>query len=265
MEGNTIQWVEKLREEKHTLKKLTELIDDASYEIYLDLKGDTLAEKAKILFKDFKDNPKSTLKQSFYEGLKIPIPTGMRAGISGDFTYIIKDIDEKAKTVAMGSKNNPNGYMSRYTYKQLNESFESGAWELENPTQEALKRLFEVPEDIVPFRDFKADKSTIIPQYNVSHPKFNFQINTGITGNCQLCIVGNAQSMVNGCTNIKAQLKEVYKCTRKRIVLFDLKDSYIDKFNTLIEKKHIISHTKYVSTNSSNMNIILINIEKILD
>lgn len=272
------KWLDETRDKKYAFSTLYKKVNESDYSVYSKLKGITGAEKARLLFEEFKKAPtkkkvvvEEPPKEIFYDGLLCSVPSLMYCTGTPNYKYEICNVDVKAKTIGLRDLQRlDNNYVSRYTFHQMNQNIEMASWNIINPSKEFEKRLYPDIGNAVKFKDFIKDPDTSktgIPQYKINSKdlKFGFAVSQGITYNCQLAVVGNMHGIITSCTHIKEQLYEVYKITRKRIALVDIKDSYIDRFNSVIPKSKIIMHSKYTSTNNSPMNIILINIEKIME
>lgn len=262
-------WKEELRSKKYTKSTITKKINEASYKIFLALPGKTPSEKSKNLFDQFKKDTSPFKIKQYYDGLKIGLPAKMylsNSPRSAQYELTLNPSNKQSVQIRhLVSEQKPSG---NYSFLSINDSFENESWRLLNPTIEENLRLFPTIGNVVPRKDFLKDTVEITsnPQYRVrsTDNKLQFDVSQGITNNCQLCIVGSAQNLLMHCTHPKEQLYEVYRKTGKRIALFDIKENYMEKLRQVIPKDKIILISPYKSTNGSNMNIILINIEKIM-
>lgn len=90
---------------------------------------------------------------------------------------------------------------------------------------------------------------------------------TSPTANCQLYSIGNVDHILYKDKELRLEIfKFIQRQVSKNIVLLDIKQTIENQVLEIFPDKHdIISRTPYVSTNGSNMLILLINTLKLRD
>lgn len=87
-----------------------------------------------------------------------------------------------------------------------------------------------------------------------------------VTGNCQLSCFGYFSQMMtagwskDAIESVFTQITDLGKITDKRLLLFDIKNVYKDRFDNMIEPSQIQLTSSYISTNGSTMYLILVRI-----
>ena len=268
MENNDLnKWLEDTKKKGYALTTLTKKIYELPLNLQRSLKGSTGRDKARLLWTEWL-NP----TEKFYEGLNVPIPTYFKSAIAsangGEPTiYELHKVNVEKGWVFMRTKGSV-GDGSPNSFQNMNNCFELESYQIIDASPETLSRIFpDLGPNVCPARNIKhlnPKENTFPPTYNMNIKGSIIYIDGGVTCNCQLCIVGPMNSLTSLLKDEKEfrnQLKEIYKKTRKRIILCDVKDDYVQAVLSKLPKENIISHTKYKSTNSSAMNIILINAE----
>jgi hypothetical protein len=87
------------------------------------------------------------------------------------------------------------------------------------------------------------------------------------TGNCQMFCVTYMNALLTA-ANPKQELVELLGAERKhvgskRLLMCDIKQALIDRVAEVFGKKAIVGELPYTSTNSSEMCIVLLNLEKV--
>lgn len=88
-----------------------------------------------------------------------------------------------------------------------------------------------------------------------------FIVTPGVTGNCQISAVAHANTILMYSSDIKKQFAEIFNFGRK-IALVDINRRYVKSLKEHLDK-YILSHTPYISTNGSEMDIFLIDVRNI--
>lgn len=89
------------------------------------------------------------------------------------------------------------------------------------------------------------------------------------TGNCQVCSVSKFDHLlldINNYEDLKDLLKIICQLTNKSLILLDLNNEMRDKlFNILNSHSNcVILNESYISSNQSEMNLVIINCTKIV-
>lgn len=136
---------------------------------------------------------------------------------------------------------------------------------IDNLSQEEQDKLLGVWDNViltsnVKFLDSKCEIGGYKFEFNNSSRNY-FIVTPGATGNCQISVVAYANYIFQNSSNIKKQFAELYNCGR-RMLLIDLNQKYVNELIKYLGK-YIISRTPYNSTNGSEMEIFLVNVEKL--
>lgn len=94
--------------------------------------------------------------------------------------------------------------------------------------------------------------------------KFQTNVDTSPTHNCQMCSIASfCTILAQEKDDILLFLKEVKFKTGKKLALVDIKSNLMSYVDEKIPKGRIVMNQPYTSSNSSQMSIIIINIDGI--
>jgi len=180
----------------------------------------------------------------------------------------IKDNNTTIQLVFNAGKEQKDQHTVNYNLSTLNQNIKSGQWSIYQPntrTQRWLKE-FKFPPNVILKEKFIKENGSLL-QFTGTLPvsRQTIYLNIAATGNCQLSIIGHANTLLNSCTKeeVSLQLREVKKLSGKRLLLMDLQQNYIKQLKEKVPANHIVSVTPYKSTNGSAMNLVLLNIDTI--
>lgn len=116
--------------------------------------------------------------------------------------------------------------------------------------------------DVVIFKGIT--DNLIYLEAKINNYNYSFYLDRNPTNNCQLCSILSFGNILSKVYNDKAQtfmplfIKKLKNFTSKKIMFFDIKQSYVEKVNVL----NPMVLENYTSTNNSQMCIGLINMTK---
>lgn len=144
-----------------------------------------------------------------------------------------------------------------YSITTVNSNLHVHQWVVINPTPEVIKRIG-VFNNIVRHNDMKRHNDGFILSIKKNNNTVNITIAPGITGNCQLTVVGAMCNLISYSSNCEAQIREIFTIGRRNLILCDLNKNWYDKLEKILPKKMLHSVTPYKSTNGSNMVICIL-------
>ena len=194
----------------------------------------------------------------FENGLEVPVGTTFKIGSAiykvGDFKTVNNVINISLRCGSLFKS-----LAGWYTVAVMNQSILTRSWQIEDVKIREIPRVKKFLDSYTNVIKSEAFKSSSQTAYNGA----GINLNPGVTGNCQLTTICQAQNLINNSSDIPLQFKEIAKKAGRRIVLMDIKQIYVKKLKDNIKEGSILLSENYKSTNGSSMHIILIDTGKV--
>lgn len=266
----TEDWINSIKSKNYAQSTLAKLILKISPDIRQSLKGSSAAAKARELIREFSNTNEVSNKENVVWDDRLLVPKGTIIDTQPEYKgssrikdpnyakYEIGDvISDTNVNITHLSISNVKKTSQEYGINDLNSNLKTYRWEVENPTEDIIKKIGKKPNfkillgnaigSMLPIKAGMNDTSS----YLLKSP----------TSNCQLCLINNAASFIN---NIKANdlikaFKQISQLAGKKLILMDVRSSWLNSLRNILPVSSFTLEQEYKSTNGSKMAIIIIN------